>query len=44
VIFEESFVGTAENFAAAFVWALGVDASVEVVLESVKSKLGKSDG
>lgn len=40
LVFQESFVGSWENISAAFIWALGVDASVDVVLETAKKKLG----
>lgn len=40
LVFENSFVGSLDNIAAAFVWALGVDASVEVLVETLKKKIG----
>lgn len=41
-VFQESFVGNKEDYAAAFVWALGVDAGIEGVMATLRSKLGVS--
>ena len=43
MVFEASFVGTLDDLGAAFVWAFGIDASVEVVLEAAKKRFGKSE-
>ena len=40
LVFEESFFGTPKNFAAAFIWAFGIDASIEVIMGTLRSKLG----
>jgi hypothetical protein len=40
LVFADSFVGSPQNIAAAFIWAFGVDTSVDVILETAKKKLG----